>query len=97
MGWTFQVTNAYSGLYKGQYITVYAGAVLAPDPTGLTRGVPDGGGVRIGGDPSPTMQQFLAPETQGPLSIKAVTGSVVTLQRQDGTTVTFNLATDTYG
>jgi hypothetical protein len=97
MGWTFQVTNAYFGLYKGHYITVYAGAELSPDPTGRTaHGVPDGGGVRIGVDPSPKMRQFLAPETQSLLSIKAVTGGVVTLQGEDGTTVTFNLATDTY-
>ena len=46
---------------------------------------------------SPTMRQFLAPETLGPVYIKAVTGGVVTLQRDDGTKLTFNLATDTYG
>lgn len=97
MGWTFQVTNAYSGVYEGQYVTVYAGAVLSPDPTGTTaHGVPDGGGVRVSVDQSPTMRQFLAPETQGLLYIEAVSGGVVTLQREDGTTVTFNLTTDTY-
>ena len=97
MGWNFEVTNAYSGLYNGQYVTVYAGAVLAPDPTGTTaHGVFDGGGVRIGVNPSPTMPQFLAPATPGLLSIRAVTGGIVTLQREDGTTVTFNLATNTY-
>ena len=98
MGWTFQVTNAYSSVYGGQYITVLAGAVLSPDPTGRTaHGVPDGGGVRVSVDQSPTTRQFLAPETQGLMYIKAVRGGLVTLQLGDGTTVTFNLATDTYG
>lgn len=96
-GWTFQVTNAYSGEYKGQYLTVYAGAVLSPDPTGRTaHGIPGGGGVRIDVDQSPNMSQFLAPETQGLVHITAVSGGSVTLLREDGTTVTFNLATDTY-
>ncbi len=97
MGWTFQVTNAYSGMYNRQYVTVYAGAALSPDPTGRTaHGVPDGGGVRVSVDQSPTMREYLAPESQGLVSIEAVSGGVVTLQRADGTTVTFNLATDTY-
>jgi len=95
-GWAFQVTNAYSGVYEGQYLTVYAGAVLSPDPTGRTaHGIPGGGGVCVDVDQSPNMPQFLAPETQGLVYIKAVSGRAVTLQREDGTTVTFNLATDT--
>ena len=97
MGWTFQVTNEYSGMYNGQYVTVLAGAVLSPDPTGRhLHGVPDGGGVRVSVDQSPTLRQFLAPDTQGLVYIKSVSGGVVKLQRGDGTTVTFNLATDTY-
>ncbi len=96
-GWAFQVTNAYSAVYKGQYLTVYAGAVLSPDPSGRTaHGIPGGGGVRVDVDQSPNMPQFLAPDTRGLVYIKAVSGGAVTLQRDDGTTVTFNLATDTY-
>jgi hypothetical protein len=96
-GWTFEVTNTYSGSFNGQIITVYSGAALSPDPTGRTaHGTPDGGGVRVitgGGTNGP---QYLLPGTLGPLSIQSVNGGIVTLQRQDGTTVTFNLATDTY-
>jgi hypothetical protein len=96
-GWAFQVTNAYSGVYAGQYLTVYAGAVLSPDPSGRTaHGIPGGGGVRVDLDQSHNVVQFLAPQTTGLVYIKAVSGGVVTLQREDGTTVTFNLATDTY-
>jgi hypothetical protein len=97
MGWTFQVTNAYSGVYNGHYVTVFAGAALTPDPTGRTaHGVPDGGGIRVSVDQSPTMRQYVAPETPGLVYIRAVSGGVVTLQRADGTTVTFNLTNDTY-
>jgi hypothetical protein len=96
-GWTFEVTNSYSGIYKGRYVTVYAGAVLAPDPTGGTHGVPNGGGVRVTVDSGTKAQQFLLPGTLGLLFIKSVSGDLVRLQRQDGTTATFSLATDTYG
>lgn len=96
MGWTFGVTNAYSGLYDGQYITVFAGAKLAPDLTGGTHGVPDGGGVRISKGNSQDTQQFLADGTQGYLTVTALNASILTLQREDGTTLTFNLATYTY-
>jgi hypothetical protein len=96
-GWAFQVTNAYSAVHEGQYLTVYAGAVLSPDPTGRTaHGVPARGGVRVDVGQSPNMPEFLAPETQGLMYIKAVRVGSVTLQREDGTTVTFNLATDRY-
>jgi hypothetical protein len=96
-GWVFQVTNAYSGMYRGQYLTVYAGAILSRDPTGKTaHGIPSDGGVRVDVDQSPNVSQFLAPETQGLAYIKAVNGGALSLQREDGTTVTFNLATDTY-
>jgi hypothetical protein len=97
-GWAFQVTNAYSGMYDGRYIAVYGGAVLTPDPTGRSaHGIPGSGGVRVAVNQSPKVSQFLAPGTQGLLSITAVKGGVITLQREDGTTVTFSLATDMFG
>jgi hypothetical protein len=96
MGWAFGVTNAYAGLYDGRYITVFAGAKLAPDPSGGTHGVPDGGGVRISVDDSQNMQQFLAAGTKGYLTITAVKGNIVTLQQDNETSLTFNLATDSY-
>ena len=96
-GWTFEVTNTYSGSFNGQTITVDAGAALSPDPTGRTaHGTPDGGGVRVIVGSGTDGPQFLLAGTLGPLSIQSVSGGIVTLQRQDGTTVTFNLATDTY-
>ena len=96
-GWTFEVTNSYSGIFRGRYITVYAGAVLAPDPTGKTaHGFPNGGGIRVTMDSGTNAQQFLLPGTLGLLSIKSVRGDIVDLQRQDDTTVMFNLATDSY-
>jgi hypothetical protein len=96
-GWTFEVTNSYSAISHGQDITVYAGAVLAPDPTDQTaHGIPNGAGVRISVAGGTSTQQFLLPGTLGLLTIKSVSGSDVTLERQDGTTVSFNLASDTY-
>jgi hypothetical protein len=96
-GWAFGVTNAYAGTFEGQYITVYAGSTLAPDPTGRTaHGVPDGSGIRITVGESETPQQFLLPGNLTPLTITSVSGNVVTLQLPDSATVTFNLATDTY-
>jgi hypothetical protein len=96
-GWTFGVTNAYGGIFEGQYIQVYAGATLAPDPTGQTaHGVPDGSGVRITVGESPTPQQFLLPGSLALLTITSVSGNIVTLQLPDGAAVTFNLTTDTF-
>jgi hypothetical protein len=96
-GWTFGVVNSYSGVYDGQYVTVYAGAVLSvTDFLANPDHVPKGGGVRVSVDQGSAWQQFLAPETQGFLHITAVNGGVLTLQREDGTTMTFDLATDTY-
>jgi hypothetical protein len=72
--WTFEVTNDYAGVYEGQYIQVYAGAVMAPpyNAVDTPHGTPDGGGVRVSTDNAATYQQFLAPDTSGSLSIKAV-------------------------
>jgi hypothetical protein len=96
-GWTFGVVNSYSGVFNGQYITVCAGAVLSvTDFLASGDHIPVGGGVRVSLDQGSTWQQFLAPDTQGFLHITAVNGGVLTLQREDGTTVTFDLATDTY-
>jgi hypothetical protein len=96
-GWAFGVVNSYSGVYDGEYVTVHAGAVLSVTDF-LANGdhVPEGGGLRVSVDQGSTWQQFLAPETQGFLHITAVNGGVLTLQREDGTTMTFDLVTDTY-
>jgi hypothetical protein len=97
-GWSFEVTNAYSGMYNGQYVQVYAGAAMAPDFTVDTpHGIPDEGGVRVSTDQAATYGQFLAPGTSGLLSIRSVSGAYVTLQQEDGVTIIFDLATDTYG
>jgi hypothetical protein len=97
-GWSFEVTNAYSGVYKGHYVQAYAGAVMAPDFTvGTPHGIPDEGGVRVSTDEAATYGQFLAPDTSGLLSIRAVNGAFITLQQEDGVTITFDLATDAYG
>jgi hypothetical protein len=73
-GWTFEVANSYSGIFRGRYITVYAGAALEPDPAGKTHGVPDGGRLRVTVDGGTNAQQFLLPGTLGLLSIKSVRG-----------------------
>lgn len=97
-GWTFEVTNAYSGIFQGQYISIFAGATLASDPTGRTaHGVPDGSGVRVTNGDSENPQQFLLPGSLGLLTITSVNGNIVTLRLPDGAIVTFNLASDTYG
>jgi hypothetical protein len=97
----FRVSNEYSGVYNGQPVMIYAGEKRGADspsaPPGSSASAVVGGGIRvvIGTDPS-KLQEFLAPNTPGPLSLSSVQDTTVLLQRLDGSTITFDLQTDTY-
>jgi len=100
---SFRVVNTYAGTFDGQQIMIWAGGTLAPEggpttppghPGNPGRPVVDGGlRLDLGAH---GVQQFLVPNSPGWVKITAVAGGVVSLHSESGSSLTFNLATDTY-
>jgi len=97
----FRPQNEYFGTYNGQEIVIYAGEKLAPDTNGAW--APGcsctpviGGGLRISLGNSGTMTDYLDSTSPGWVAITAVDEDIVSLVRQDGSEVTFNLADDSF-
>lgn len=91
----FGVVNQYSGPYQGQWLMIYAGGDR--DPSQVSDPFIQGA-IRIDIEPaasaagSPTyIGEFDAPQSPTWVKLIDVSGSTVTLQRQDGSKVTFNL------
>jgi hypothetical protein len=90
----FAIQNEYVGTYQGQNIEVYAGEALNAASGSATSVA--GGGLRIVlGDAA--WQQYLAPNTPGWVDITSVDGSVLNLQSQNGTALSFDLDNNTFG
>jgi len=89
----FRAQNVYYGSYLGQRIVIYAGEVMSAPTAGGSGVSVVGGGLRImaGGSPG-GFSQYLDPGASGWLRITGVEGSLVSLARQDGTSVTFDLS-----
>jgi len=75
---------------------IYVGAILNPsDPSGPTV---VGGGLRLmHGADADQIEQFQAPGDPGAHSVVSVHRGIVTLRTQSGSTITFSLASDTFG
>ncbi len=98
----FRVTSEYSTSYGNQDMMIYAGESLSAPTSGSSRGKTTsssviGSGLRIivGSNPN-AMQQFLTPGSLGRLTITSVNANIVNLRDQNGTALTFDLATDVY-
>jgi hypothetical protein len=92
----FEVSNEYSGTYSEQSVTVYAGEEMsAPSTSSNSSPAAAGGGLRVllaNG----SQQNYPAPSGTTELTITSVSGSVVSLQDQAGTPLTFSLSSDSY-
>jgi hypothetical protein len=97
----FTVSNVWTGPFAGVWYLVYAGEALNP-----STGDPVGGGIRIYSlpiDPNAADQSlrfvgaFAAPGSPGKLTIATASGNVLTLSTDSGSTLRFDLATNTFG
>jgi hypothetical protein len=98
--------NSYGNPYRGGWITICAGGkqnLSSGTPTYIQGGIwvnvnsdPRAQGPANDQPPSSTSQEYDTPNAPTWVKIVTVTGDIVTLQREDGTTITFNLQTRQY-
>ena len=101
---TSHIYSFYSNPYRTGWVTIWAGGKKGPSSDNLAQGAiwvdinPDSrqSGPATQEPPDSPTYEYNAPNSPTWVKIVTVTGDIVNLQRQDGSSLTFNLQTRQY-